>query len=256
VTLQIDGLRVYKWNNELKEHVLIKYSSEFSEKNGWKPSYTDSILFKDYNYSGFDKMIYTGLKGFTINQLKFDSKTNKWYWDSLVDSEYNEILNEKYIIPVEILPSKKSPTNKPVLIGNDLINKKPIFIPINEQTIMDDSGFDENSDNEKIEKTDSTTPESSTKLPKIKDLSDSIAKSVVNFSNTLDIKSMVNSSVNFSNGNLNFIIPLIKVPNFDEASITLQYTSAANDFSTIESVLGQGWSLVQEFIYAEFKSNK
>jgi hypothetical protein len=256
VTLEFDGLRVYKWNNEVKKYILIKYSSKFSEKNGWKSSFTNSILFKDYNYSGCDKMIYTGLKGFTINQLKFDSNTNNWYWDRLLDSEFNEILNEKYMIPVEIMPSKKSPTNKAVLIGNDLINKKPIFIQIKEQTIVDDSGFDEYSDNEKSEKSDSMMTESSLKFPKIEDLKHSITKSVVNFSSTLDMKSIVNSSVNVSNGNLNFMIPLIKVPNFDDASITLHYTSAANNLSTFESILGQGWSLVQEFIYAEFKSNK
>ncbi|CAF0718777.1 unnamed protein product [Brachionus calyciflorus] len=247
ITIESDGLRVYKWYNDTNEYRLINFSDEFSEENNWNLKYSNSILFSDFDSSGVQKLVYSGPKGLRIDKLeKYDSY---WIWNQMINFEFNENFNEKYLVPIEIIPLSKSPIKKPILISNDFINKKTVFIPFEEQN------FNEENDESEIPKSISKAEKIISKnYPLIQSEEIKTKKSILPLSNMFDMKSIMNSCINPSNGQLILNLPLIKLPVLDEAILSLNYISTFVPLNN--SCVGLGWSLSQEFIFADFKSNK
>ncbi|CAF0980967.1 unnamed protein product [Brachionus calyciflorus] len=252
LVIQSDGLYVYKWDNKEAKYSLINFSNEFSKTNNWTFKHTQSILFSDFDSTGFDKFVYSGPNGLRIDKLEFSQDKNEWVWIRLLDlhSCSGKDLGLKYLVPIEIIPLNKSACKKPVLIANDVLNKKNILIPIEEQQLED------NLDDNISEKEEFTKPEERVQnFPQfIHEKTNAKEKTVLYLRNVLDLKSIVNSCVNPTNAQLQLKLPLIGLPVFDDP-LVLNYTSAAVSTSS-NSPFGQGFSFSQDFIYAELKSNR
>ena len=250
VTLKYDGLRVYKFNNNKNLYELINYSNYFSVENGWTLEHTKTIMFCDYNQSGYAKLIYTGKNGFKIDKILQVSNSQFWEWVNLIDFEFNSNLNEKFMIPIEIISSSKSPIRKAVIIGDDIIENKPIFLEIDNDEKIYENSFVDIEDSEKylpnfVTSNNQSTIETCTECDKNE-------KVVLNLSESIDIKSLIASAVNGTNGTVNLSLPLIKVGYLKESLLTINYRSL--NLSS-ENILGEGWDIPKEFIFVDFNSN-
>ncbi|RMZ95098.1 RHS repeat-associated core domain-containing, partial [Brachionus plicatilis] len=243
---------------------LINVSNEFSKANNWTFKHTQSILFSDFDSTGFDKFVYSGPNGLRIDKLELSQQKNEWLWTRLLDLYSCNVkdLGLKYSVPIEIIPLNRSQCKKPVLIANDVINKKNVLIPIEKDNLeenLEDNLKDNLKDNlvDNIsEKQEFTKPEERVQnFPQFVHEKTNVGeKTVFYLRNVLDLKSIVNSCVNPTNAQLQLKVPLIGLPVFDDP-LALNYTSAAVLTST-NSPFGQGFSFSQEFIYADLKSNK
>jgi hypothetical protein len=248
--LKADGLRIFQFNSAKRTYEFVLFSDQFSEKNGWNLMHTHTIQFCDYDNSGCAKMFHTGPNGFKIEKLRL-LDNSAWVLENLVDFEFNSNANEKFMIPVEIIPRDQSPSGNAVVISSDLVDNKLIFFDIDkyESIIVNE--------NETMQtNTQSNIPKVQTSQPALENQMGTVHKSVLSLIDTIDMKSITSSAVNVTNGAVNLQIPLIKFAFLTEPVIRLDYSSTFSHLSSPSSTLGLGWQMPLEMITADFRSNK
>ncbi|CAM4795199.1 unnamed protein product [Rotaria magnacalcarata] len=250
VLLQFDGLRVYQYVEEEKRFDCLNHDTSMAERFGWNKEHSDSLLFDDINGGGLMQMIYTGPRGLTI--CSFNPDTRNWE-NNLNPDQIN--LQNKYAIPFMCIPSNRCPTQASILITK--YNGKLNCLTIEKEIVQ--SNLVENVSVSNL-KPSSSTPSNSQEMKVLKsrlvppqgELMDR-PKSVSFLRDTLDIKPLL-SAVNTNTGKLDFTLPFLSLST-GSSGLQMQLALRYQGINQHASILGVGWSLVEDYIAVDYQGN-
>jgi hypothetical protein len=244
VTLQQDGLRVYKINQ--KEFALINYNDAFSEAKGWKLHHTSSLQIE--NIAGLASLLYSGPKGLGI--LSFNKNERRWepVLDTIISPSVRHGTIHQCIPPLGYVDSG---TSLLILRNRDNVQ----FMTLEPQQAKLNSAqpsFSLVRQGKVVAFPNIAIPSKQRIIPQQIPSSLALTTREVWLRDTLDVSSLT-TAVDMTTGKLMFSLPLIHVFVKDELTILLPFLYNSN--VNTADLLGVGWHLPLNYIRVDDKGH-
>lgn len=248
--LNSNGLCAYQYDINMKDYKFLQCNAEFSQSQGWKPSFSESINMIDINSDGRDDLIFTGQRG--LKALTFDLSNNKW----------NELLTTDRLSGLQRYAT---------VVGT--LTPFPPAILHSSIFVQDEDGNVQWAQIEREPTTTTTTVRTTTTARKTTEVTTRRAIFTATKSPTVDISretfidkpflrwteqwedSFIREAVDMGSGQIQFTVPLIDVSASTgwAYQLSLSYHSQAGT----SDLIGVGWSLplAQDYIFVDYRGS-